>query len=174
MWWCRLALPFLLTATASLAACGFQPLYGDQGAVGPSTAEALASIRVEAIADRSGQQLHNLLLNDLSPYGRPADPRYILTVDVTATKEELGFRRDETPTRANLNLRANYTLRQASDGTVLLTSMSRSTSSYDILENPFAALVSEEDALERATQALSEDIRTRLAVFLSDAVAKAP
>src|SRR3546814_10460332 len=89
---------------------------------------------------------------------------------MTATKEELGFRRDETPTRANLNLRADYTLRQASDGAVLLTGMSRSTSSYDILEHPFAALISEDDALKRATQALSEDIRTRLAVFLPDAV----
>ena len=179
MSWSRSALParlapaLLSLAMLALAACGFQPLYGDRGAAGPGTAEALASIRIEPIADRSGQQLRNFLLNELNPYGRPGDPRYLLTVGMVADREELGFRRDETATRANLNLRADYTLRQASDGKVLFTAMSRTTSSYDILENPFAARVSQDDALTRATRALSQDIRTRLAVFLSDADANA-
>ena len=157
-----------------LSACGFQPLYAERGPEEPGVSQELASIRVLPISNRSGQQLYNMLVDRLTPYGRPGDPEYLLTVRLATKTERLAFRTDETATRANLNLRARYQLRRASDGAVVFSGMSRSTSSYDILENPFATTVSEDDAFDRAARELSEEIRTRLAVFLSSTVADAP
>lgn len=156
-----LALPLL-----GLAACGFEPLYGS-GANNESVASDLAAVRVEPLRDRVGQQMHNLLRDRLNPRGQPSAPDYILQVQLTETLVELGVRRDETATRANLKMNAAFFLRPVGAESALLTGRSSSTTSYDILSNPFATTVSEEDARERALTQVADDIRTRLALYFS-------
>jgi LPS-assembly lipoprotein len=162
-----------------LAACGFQPLYGQRGVSGGSAADELAAIRIAPIADRTGQMLYNELRDRLNPSGKPADPRYTLSVSVSETVAELAFRGDETATRANLTLLASYVLQrtvsESSSGNdeVVTSGRARITTGYDILESQFATVVSVEDARARSVKALSEDIQARLAVALSAATASA-
>jgi LPS-assembly lipoprotein len=66
-------------ALLSMGACGFEPLYGKR-ADGTMVADELASVQVAVIADRSGQQLRNILLDRISRTGQPVDPRYQLAV----------------------------------------------------------------------------------------------
>ena len=162
MLWSRL----LLCLGLVLAGCGYRPLYGQHGADNASVVDELAMIRIEAIADRTGQQMYNMLRERLNPYGKPEQPKYALSVALTETRENLFLEKDETATRANLTLKASFILRRLDYGTVITTGSSRSVSIYDILSSQFASVVSQEDARERGTRALSDDIRTRLALAL--------
>lgn len=150
-----------------LAACGFQPLYGPRDDTNGVSAE-LAAIRIEPLRDRVGQQMHNFLRDRLNPYGQPVSPSYNLRLSLTEVLSELGVRRDETATRANLKLTANFSLLETGQAEPLLSGRSTSTTSYDILENPFATTISERNARERALREVADDIQTRLAVYFSN------
>lgn len=168
-----------LLAGGVLAGCGFRPLYGQRGVTGGSTADTLAQIRVTPIADRTGQLLYNDLRDRLNPRGKPGDPLYVLDIALEEISRELAFRGDETPTRANLRLEANYVLREAvadspdEPAAVITAGQSRITTAYDIVESQFATIVSIDDARARAVEALTEDIAARLAIALSAAGAAA-
>jgi len=164
MWSSKIVLLFLCLG---LAACGFKPLYGEQGADNAAVTTDLAAIRIEAIPDRIGQKMYNLLYERLTPNGKADVPKYSLHVHIRETVEELLYERDETATRANLTLRADYELRRIEDDEVIAKGTSRSTSGYDILSSQYATLVSKDDARDRSARVISDDIRTRMAVTLS-------
>lgn len=111
--------------------------------------------------------MHNFLRDRLNPQGQPAAPSYRLHVRLRESLSELGVRRDETATRANLRINADFSLRDYNDKHEVFSGRSTSTTSYDILENPFATTISEEDARERALREVADDIETRLAIFFS-------
>ncbi len=156
-----------LALLIGLGACGFRPLYSERHNAGV-TAE-LAATRIDLIADRTGQKLHNFLLDRFNPNGSAARPRYGLQVRVQTQRRELGIRKDETATRANLTLTASYTLRDWRTNRSLYQGTSSSTNSYNILESDFATLAALNDATTRAARELSEKIKTRLSIFFSQA-----
>jgi LPS-assembly lipoprotein len=158
-----------LMPLAALAGCGFKPLYGQTGGATTdvSVSDSLASVRVTPMRDRVGQQMHNFLRDRLNPYGQPAAPLYKLQVELRESVDEVGVRRDETATRANLKLTANFVLQAVADGAELTSGSSVSTTSFDILDEAFATTVSEEDARERALREVADDIRRRLAVYFA-------
>lgn len=160
----------LAAAVAMVAACGFQPLYGNRIA-GSAPAE-FAQIKVEPIADRVGQQLHNHLLTILNPDGRAEKPRYVMNTRLTESATSLGVRKTAFATRANLQVRAVYNLASATTGKNVFDGESTITVSYNILDSEFATLMAEKDAQARAVRELSEDIRIRLGVFFSDQAAQ--
>jgi len=169
MSWSRrkaLRLGMVTVAGLPLAACGFEPLYGP-GINNAEVSSELASVRVDPLRDRTGQQMHNFLRDRLNPRGQPVSPSYRLQVDLTETLSELGVRRDETATRANLRMIADFVLLQADGQSELLRGRSSSTTSYDILTNPFATTVSEDSARERALREVADDIQTRLALYFA-------
>ncbi len=148
---------------AALAGCGFRPLHSrDAGA----SAANLAEIRITPIADRIGQQLHNLLLDKLTPMGPPATPRYVLHVTLSESLQSLAVRKDEVATRANLVMRASFTLSRTRDNTAMMSATAISANSYNILRQKFATLSAENDARARAVGEISDEIRTRIAIFL--------
>jgi LPS-assembly lipoprotein len=165
MWWCKQ----LVVVGLLLAGCGYRPLYGEHGPDSIAVVDKLAAIRIEAIPDRIGQQLYNMLRERLNPNGRPDRPEYVLSVRLTETRQNFFLEKDETATRANLTLRATYVLKRADGGDVVATGTSRAVSSYDILSSQFASVVSEQDARVRSARTISDDIRTRLALALSAA-----
>jgi len=161
---CRL---LAVAPLAGLAGCGFQPLYGSKGAGDPSVAGDLAAVRVDPLSERVGQQLHNFLRDRLNPNGQPVSPSYRLRVALVESKTELGVQRDETASRANLRMDADFTLLDAAGEQRLFQGRSSSTTSYDILRNPFATTVSEEDARERGLREVADDIQTRRARYFN-------
>ncbi len=152
------------TACAVVAGCGFEPLHARKTGAAPSL---LAKIRIEPITDRIGQQLHNLLLDRLNPKGRPVAARYVLSVKLTESLQQLGVRKDEVATRANLVMRASFRLARAKDDFTLLKANAISANSYNILRSEFATLSAENDARARAVRELSDEIRTRIGIYLS-------
>lgn len=157
-----LALAALLPA--GLGGCGFQPVYGSF-ADRAAPVEQLNLVQIDPIPDRTGQVLRNLLIDRFYPAGRPADPKYRLAVALASSEESLGIRPDATATRARLRLQASYELIDVATGQVVYRTFSRALVSYNLLEAQYATLVSQQDAYERGLVELSEDIRTRLALY---------
>jgi len=151
----------------AVSACGFQPLYGRGDGQALSSVQHMAAIRIQPLPDRIGQQMHNLLRDRLNPTGQPRAPGYRLEVQLNESREELGIRKDETATRANLILSASFILSEIGSSRVLLQGTTSSVNSYNILTSQFATTFSENDARGRALRELSDDIRTRLGIYFS-------
>lgn len=168
MWSPRL---LLLIGVLVLGACGFQPLYGTRS-VGQSASIQLAQVRIQPIADRTGQLLYNKLRDRMNPRGKPGDPLYLLQISLQERQERLLVEKDETASRVNLILRADYQLKQIGTGEVLDSGVSQTVISYDVLgvEVQLSTLTSEADVRDRATEQLSEDISTRLAIYFSSLI----
>ena len=151
----------------TVSACGFQPLYGRGDGQTLSTVEHMAAIRIAPLPDRIGQQMHNLLRDRLNPLGQPRKPGYRLDVRLSETREELGIRKDETATRANLVLSVTFKLTELDSSRLLLQGNTSSVNSFNILTRQFATKFSESDARDRALRELSDDIRVRLGIYFS-------
>lgn len=153
-------------ASALLAGCGFQPLYGDKE-YGAAGGQDLAAVKVNTIPDRNGQILHNFLLDRINPHGRPGSPLYSLDIQLTEQKSSVGIIKDSTATLGQLANSANYTLYDLKKRTPVHSGRSRSFTSYQIVQSQFATLAAEKDARERTLRELAEDITTKVAVFLA-------
>jgi len=150
-----------------LSACGFRPLYEVPDNQAMSPIGRMAEIRISPLPDRIGQQMHNLLRDRLNPAGQPLDPAYTLDIRLSESRTELGIRKDETATRANLNLSAQFTLNSTQSGGRLFSDRVRTVNSYNILTSPFATGFAKDDARARALRELADAIQTRLGIFFS-------
>lgn len=157
----------LLVMLGAVTACGFRPLYGDQSAASLSS-EELAAVQIDLIKDREGQMLRNTLLDRFQPAGAAPKPLYGLQIGLTTQKIGLAINPDETGSRANLIIFADYTVRDLSNAAVLFKGRSRAVTGYNILDSEFATTSSETDAYRRAVYDLSEQITTRVSVVLAD------
>jgi LPS-assembly lipoprotein len=159
MWWSepvwavaprRLWAAALFALLAALSGCGFRPLYAPAGPEAAAPTDLMAAVRINPLPDRAGQQLHNLLRDQLNPGGQPLQPAYVLDLRLVQDTENVGIRKDETATRANLTLSSSFVLRAA-------------------LDVQYPTDVAEADALARGLRELSEDIKLQLAVFFATA-----
>ena len=180
MWWSKqdpetslrgLAATLLIGIAFVLSACGFTPLYGGADSQAMSPVDHMAAVRISPLPDRIGQQMHNLLRDRLNPIGQPREPVYALDLRISESRQELGIRKDETATRANLNLSVRFTLKSIQTGAGLYSGEVDSVSSYNILTSPFATGFSETDARARALREIADSIRTRLGIYFSAAPA---
>src|SRR5262249_27474351 len=143
----------------------------------PTIQSQLEAIKVIPSADRIGQLLFNNLRDKLNPRGTPAEPRYVLTVSLAESEQELLLRQDETATRINLTVTANYRLKVAAGETELTAGSARARTAYNILDVNvyYSTRTAQDSARARAAEELAEDIRERLAVYYqTHATASAP
>lgn len=157
-------MPALAVLALVLGSCGFRPLH-QKGGGGDEA--VLATVKVERIKDRIGQQMRNLLMQKLAPRGPAGRTDYRLTVVLKEAKTELAIQKDETATRANLTIHADFSLHALRDpnrGT--FSGSAISTNSYNILTSDFATLSAENDARNRALRTLAEEIRLRVAAAM--------
>jgi LPS-assembly lipoprotein len=156
-------------AAAPLSGCGFRPLYGNAStastASGTPVDHQMAGVRIEAISNREGQQLHNALRDRFNPLGQPADSTYSLGVSLTIRTYGALSKRDLSATRRNVELNAFYSLRDNGDK-VVMSDRSVITTGYDEFDDPLNDISAYEDTIRRGTLQLAEQIRTRVAVFM--------
>lgn len=153
-----------LLATA-VAACGFEPMYAPRGETNPL--DELAAIRIEPARNRIEQLLRNDLLERLTPFGEPANPRYRLAFDVRQSSDALAIQPDTTITRFNLRIDVAFTLIDAETGAALYRGRTRAVGSYNAVRSDFATLAAEQDTARRTVREASEEVRTLLAVFFT-------
>lgn len=150
----------------ALAGCGFHPLYGEK-ADRAVPREELAAVQIDLIRDREGQMLRNQLLDRFQPTGAAPKPLYRLSVGLSTRRVGLAIRPDETGSRADLVMVADYSVRDFATGAELFRGRSRSMAGYNVLDSEFATTSVEADAIRRAVLDLSEQITTRVSLVVA-------
>lgn len=165
----RFALVVLaLTPSLLLAGC-FRPMYASVGTDAPALTQTLAAVEVTAIPGRVGQQVRNNLQFDLTGGGGAAPPLYRLDVAVTSSRASsiVDVPTDE-PQIDTLLLTATYTLYKIGTPAAILTGRLNSSKSFDRTLQRFAAVRAARDAENSAAKVLAEQLKTRIAIFLSE------
>jgi len=153
-------------ALLALTGCGFQPLYAERPS-GQGVADQLASVDIEPINTRVGQELRNKLMFGLAG-GKSAPSVYRLTIALTTTASKLAVA--ETSGRGEASFvqaRATYVLKRIDTGEVVLQATQNANASYDQTEQRFANYRAEIDAENRAVGVLADLMRTRISAALA-------
>ena len=161
--WC---FKFSLIALAGFAAaCGFEPLHSSSGGAVPAV---LSSVEIAPIPNRLGQVVRNYLLDNLTPLGEPVVAKYKFIVSLNVAKEPLAIARDDCVTRFNVSLQADYHLVHVASGKSVFHGAARSIAAYNLVSSDYANVVAERDAELRAAREISDEIKTRLSVYLAE------
>ena len=160
-----LRIVLLLVLLVGLTACSYRPLYGG-GTNGSSVVAALSQIAVDEQKTRAGQMVRNDLISSLGA-GSSGNARYVLHMVPSETTTGVSSNSAQKLTRKRYKLTVKYELTEVKTGKSLTSGASFSNVSFDTVEQPLADLQAADNAQLRAAQEVSEDIRTRLAAFLS-------
>jgi LPS-assembly lipoprotein len=144
-----------LLALPLLAACGFAPVYGPQGA---GTA-LQGRVLVEAPDTRDDQLMLQQIERRL---GRAGDPAYGLAIDLIVTQEGLAIDADGDIDRYNLLGTATYTLTSSANSAVVSTGTVTNFTGYSSTGSTVATLAAERDARQRLMTALGDMVVDRL------------
>ena len=147
-----------------LSACGFHPLYGDNGALSAD----MSSIYVEPIEDRTGYELRNTLIDLLQSDGRSEGKAYHLKLTLDTTSQGIALQNDATITRYNDRLVVDYVLTDGDQKTVKTGKVS-GLSSYNVVSSPYATQIAQQDADKRAAEDIAVRIRLELGVYFTNA-----
>ncbi|WP_203291084.1 LPS assembly lipoprotein LptE [Maricaulis parjimensis] len=144
-----------LTATLGLGACGFTPMYGQDG-----RAAVLSDIAVVTGEERIDFLLQQALLDAMD--ARHGRELYQLRAEVRQSSIPLGIGADAVVRRYTIRLRVDYAVYRTGEIDPVLTGRASGSASYDLSNSPYSALVSEQDAEERAADMAAEQITAQL------------
>ncbi len=150
-----------LLALAVLAGCGFTPMYAPDATRG---GPVIGPVSVAVIEGKSGHEL-KVALDRLFGVERGTGAPLRLEVKLTELVGGLGYRIDDTASRADLVLTANYILYSA-DGRQALKGALDGVATYDIPTSAYGDLSAQNAARSRAAVVLAERIRTDIAIQL--------
>jgi len=150
-----------------VAACGFQPMYAPAGG-----GAAIGPVAVSEIEGKAGHVLKTELDRILAVENDGSPP---MRLDITLLERvtPLGIRVDESATRAELRLIANYVLTPANNGRLIRGSVFTSVN-YDIPTAAFGEIAAQDDARERAAETLAQRFRAELALRMAQARDESP
>jgi len=135
---------------------------GPQGGAGGP----IPPVNVGLISGKAGHTLRTELTRLLAA-GDPQGPAQRLEVSLNEQVIPLGIRLDESASRAELRLTADYVLTPA-EGQPIRGSL-LSIVNYDIPLAAFAAIAAQDDARERAAETMAQRLRAELALKLRQA-----
>lgn len=156
-------------ALLALGGCGFRPLYAgrDRGELNVD----LAAIKVSTIPNRIGQLMAISLRDGLNPTGARVPQRYSLAVELREYRVDVGYRSDGTTSRSQITMTAFFrlfALNTESTDPPLLAGSTRAVSAFDVQVDDYATTVAQHSAEERSLNQLSDDIQTRLAIYVKE------
>jgi len=139
----------------TLAACGFQPVYGPNG----TASGLLNTIAVDPPVDREGFFLVRQIEERL---GRPADTRYRLAIELSVAQEDRAIDPDGDIRRFHLIAGASYTLIDADTGAVAHSGQVSDFVGYSATGTTVATLAAKRAAQERLMTILADEIVLQL------------
>lgn len=165
-------------ALATLTAGCFQPLYGTRTpAGGPGLRTAMASVEVAQISAppasalaRMATDVRSELAFALTGGGERLPPTHRLNVSLSSDTSSLIV--DPSTARAEfelVNVDATYTLTEIATGKVVMTGSATAQTTYDVpgQQQRYTMLVGRQDAQDRGSKVIAEQIRNRLASYLA-------
>jgi LPS-assembly lipoprotein len=144
------------------AACGFAPMYAQPGGV-----SAIGPVNIAPIEGKSGHVLRTELSRLLRVEDANGAPSSQLAITLLETVVPLGIRLDETATRAELHLVANYALTPP-HGRIIRGSVA-TVADDEIPTAAYGEIAAQDDARERAAEVLAQRFRAELALRMAQA-----
>lgn len=148
-------------AAAGLSACGFTPLYAENG-----VAPGLSQVDVVAPDGRTAFLLRERLDDELG-HDRSAKPAYRLAYDLQEVREPRGLGPDNAASRYELNVSVSWKLTEAYSGTELKTGRTDVLVTYGAVDPPYAGIAAQQDGQERAAAEAARRIRLELAQYFA-------
>ncbi len=171
----------VLAISTGLAGCGFHPLHGTTNS-GQLMSNELSSVYVSLINSRVGQQLRNELLFRFTGGDYPDGKKYVLDIAIRESVAGVAIQRTGDASSKIFRLEATFTLKSADKkNKTLFKSKSSARASFDTifgrtevrngvtvkLSSTYANIRAERDAGNRAAKQVADDIKTRIAAYLS-------
>ncbi|WP_072395959.1 LPS assembly lipoprotein LptE [Hyphomicrobium sp. CS1GBMeth3] len=168
----RLVLAATLVAPL-LAGCGnggFRPLYGGSAIGGAHADERLARVSVATIPGRVGQQIRNeLIFHATGGGGEVVQPDLRLEVAIRESVTSTLVRVDGESGSQVYSVEAKFRLVRVSDNSVVLTGTSYGRAAFERNTSIFSNVRAREDAENRASKVVGEDLKARLSAHLASA-----
>ena len=162
------AVPMLV---AGCGDSGFHPLYATSPLIGGSNVAAkLASLEIAPIPGRVGQRVRNEMIFQSTGGGAEAiNPAYrleiVLTESISATLVQISG----NSSGSVYNLNARFRLIRIADKSVALQGESNGRIMFQRFDSVFSNVRARHDAEDRAASTVADDLKSRLAAFLSNA-----
>jgi LPS-assembly lipoprotein len=154
-----------VVASVLLSGCGYRPLYARKGD-GSDVATKLAGISIAEQRTRTGQLVRNELLSSMSPPGSGEATRFFMTLVIHETVVGVSHLPSSPLDRKRFNLSVAYVLGDSNRKTVNRGS-SQASVAFDTVRQPIADLQARDTAMQKAAIEVAQDIKLRLAAFLS-------
>jgi LPS-assembly lipoprotein len=147
-----------------VAGCAsYRPLYGTNGN-GENVASALASLSVVEQRSRAGQLVRNEILGSSNT---DVAARYELRFEPKETTSAVSELAGTNTKRKRYNLTVKFELVDVATGSPLTQGSSFSNVPYDTVQEPVADLQAADNARSRAATEVGQDLRLRIAAYLS-------
>lgn len=153
-----------LLAAPALSAC--QPLYGPT-ASGAALKDVMASVEIATIPGRVGQKVRNELIFETTGGGSAAKPEYRLDIAVKESSRRLQVEKTGDARGEIFHLDADFKLVKLDTNQVVFEGKSTGRAAFDRFDAIFTNVRARIDAENRAATTVAENIRTRLAAYLS-------
>jgi LPS-assembly lipoprotein len=164
-----LPVAFALALSVLASGCGFTPLYASGGPDGNGKGSLIGPVTIDEIKGKSGHivraELNKMLLTES---GGP--PRH-LKITTSEGVVGLGYRVDETASRADVVLTGTYQLLDTNEK-VLASGNATAVAGYGVPASAYGEFSAHEDAREKAAENLARLIFAKLNLQLSKAQTK--
>jgi LPS-assembly lipoprotein len=128
----------------------------------------LAQLDVAAIPGRVGQRIRNELLFQASGGGELAPPTHRLEVSINESVISTLVRPDGDALGQTYAVQANFKLIEIKSKKVVLTGTSYGRAGFERFQSIYSNVRARDDAENRAARTVADDLKTRVAIYLSN------
>lgn len=153
----------LALSLPALSGCGFTPVYATNDKATRALLSRMALVDVKG-TDTVESAVRGAFSRRVSPAGESA--LYDLGLDVRETAVPLAVQIDDSVTRYNYRMTADYTLTRRADGKTT-KGLVESVASFNVVASQYSTLFAERRARERAADQLAEQIERSILLKLS-------
>ena len=149
---------WLLIGFLTLAACGFEPIYG----VDKSAKKIMGKIDIEVSNGRNAFELRDRLIERLGVL--ESDPNYLLKYSSSIKSKNLTISKDNDVTRYTLQGETNFDLVDLASKKVIYTNSISSNTAYSATAGTYPTAIAERDANVRLSRDMADKIVTLLLI----------
>lgn len=153
-----------------VSACGssgFRPLYASSDFGGNDVSEKLSQVEMAPIPGRVGQRIRNEFIFESTGGGQAVPPEYRLEVAIREGRTSTLIRKDGDAQSQIYSIDASFQLIRLADRAVVLKGNSYGQASYERFTSIYANVRAQKDAEDRAAKTVSNELKSRLAAYLS-------
>lgn len=167
----RVALVLVLgVAMTGLAGCGdsgFRPMYASTTVDGTKVGDKLARVEVAPIGGKTGQRIRNELIFETTGGGLPQPPVYRLQIAATESLGATLVKSTGESASSTYNLDVSFQLIDIRSKRVLLSGTSHARAPFDRFLSIYSNVRAADDAANRAAKTVADELKGRIAAFLS-------